>query len=122
MVKKNGADPQQVKEAADDVRADLRELGREIYKQADAARKDVVRQLYDAADNVRKRAQNAEGDARHSADRIARNLEYTANYLNTRTVDQAQELTEEAANNVWQSVALAFIVGLIIGLFLSRRD
>lgn len=122
MVKKNGTDPEKIKEAAEDVRADLKELGREIYKQADAARKDVVRQLYDAADNVRKRAQDAEGDARQSADRIARNLEYTANYLNTRTVDQAQELTEEASNNVWQSVALAFIVGLIIGLFLSRRD
>jgi ElaB/YqjD/DUF883 family membrane-anchored ribosome-binding protein len=120
------AEPNQAKTTADNtvdtINRELQELGREVYKQADAARKETVKRLYDVADEIRARGKNAEGEARDTTDRIARNLEQTANYLNSRAVDQAEDVVETMRDNFWQTLMGVFIVGLVLGLFLSRRD
>ena len=97
----------------------LQEFGREIYRQADTARRDVVKQLFDAADSIRNRTKGIEGDARDSADRIARNLEQTANYLNSRAVDQMEDTTAIMRDHVWETTAVAFLIGLVLGLLIG---
>jgi ElaB/YqjD/DUF883 family membrane-anchored ribosome-binding protein len=89
---------------------------------ADDARREIIQQLYNVADRVRSEAKNAEGEAVENADRIARNLEQTANRLNSRAVDQLEEAADVMRDNVWQTALIVFIVGVLIGLFLSRRD
>lgn len=100
----------------------IQEFARDVYRQADTARKDAVKQLFEVADNIRSRAREAEGEARFNADRIARNLEQTANYLNGRAVDQVEDATEAMRDNVWKSAAAVFIIGLLVGLLLARKS
>jgi ElaB/YqjD/DUF883 family membrane-anchored ribosome-binding protein len=93
--------------------------GREIYKQAEVARKDVVKRLFDTAESIRNRTKGVEGDARDNADRIARNLEQTANYFNGRAIDQMEETTEVMREHVWETTMVAFLIGLIIGFLIG---
>ncbi len=108
--------PESVKNTAED----LQELGREVYKRADAARREVIKRLYDVADEIRAEAKDATGEARDNADQIAKNLEMTANKLNNRAVDQIEEAAGVAKDNLWQTVVVALVVGLVIGLLIGR--
>ena len=100
------------------------EVGREIYKQADKTRKDVVNRLFETAESIRSRARGVHGDTRDNADRIAHNLEQTANYLNGRAIDQMEDTTEAMREHVWETTLIAFLLGLIIGLLIgySSKD
>lgn len=100
----------------------VQEIGREAYRQADTARREAVKQLYEVAATIRSKASEAEGDARDNANRVARNLEQTANYLNSRTVDQIEETTETLRDNVWKTTAIVFLIGFVLGLILGRKD
>ncbi|GAB4522627.1 MAG: hypothetical protein OHK0046_35450 [Anaerolineae bacterium] len=111
-----------LKDAAENAREDLQELGREIYHRADTARRDIIKRLYEVADDVRAEARQTGGEARETADRIAKNLEQTASKLNSRAVDQLEDAAETARTNLWQTLIVSFIVGLIIGVLLSQGD
>lgn len=100
----------------------VQEIGREAYRQADTARREAVKQLYEVAATIRSKASEAEGDARDNANRVARNLEQTANYLNSRAVDQIEETTETLRDNVWKTTAIVFLIGFVLGLILGRKD
>ena len=97
----------------------IQEFGREVYRQAETARRDVARQLFDVADNIRDRAKGIEGDARDNAVHIAHNLEETASYLNGRAVDQVEDTTEMMRSHIWETTMIAFLVGLVVGLLLG---
>lgn len=109
-----------VKETVDNAFEDLQEMSREIYKRADTTRRDVIKRLYDAADQIRADAKDATGEARDTADRIAHNLEMTANKLNSRAVDQLEEVTATARENVWRTAVIAMVLGVVIGVLLGR--
>jgi ElaB/YqjD/DUF883 family membrane-anchored ribosome-binding protein len=100
----------------------VQEIGREAYRQADNARREAVKQLYEVAATIRSKASQAEGDTRDNANRVARNLEQTANYLNSRAVDQIEETTETLRDNVWKTTAIVFLIGFVLGLILGRKD
>jgi ElaB/YqjD/DUF883 family membrane-anchored ribosome-binding protein len=103
---------------------ELQEMGREIREKADDVREEVVRQLHNAAETIRKEVREAkvDGDLVNKADGIATGLEKAANYLNSRTVDElGGEAVEIVRKNPWRNLAIIFIVGLVIGIFL-RRD
>jgi ElaB/YqjD/DUF883 family membrane-anchored ribosome-binding protein len=112
---------EKLKATADNLSTDLQELKREIYNEARRARKDAINQLYAVADQIRARTRDVEGEARDNANQVARNLEQTANYLNARAIDQAEDLAANMRASFWQTVMAAFVVGLLVGLFLSRR-
>jgi ElaB/YqjD/DUF883 family membrane-anchored ribosome-binding protein len=114
----NNRVPENIRHAGED----LQELGREIYRMADNTRHEVVQQLYDMADKIRSRADQTQGETRIRADQIAHNLEQAASHLNSRAVDQLEETTEIMRNNVWQTMGLFFLLGVLVGLLLSRRD
>jgi len=117
MAATNGSAPEKTAE-------NVQELGRELYKMADDARKEAIKQLNEVAALVRERSQDITGDARQQADRIAKNLEKTASKLSANAVDQISEAEETARetveSNPWQTVILALIIGLVIGWLLSR--
>ena len=119
MFKKDGEKPA-VKPDARKSSARIQELGREIYKQADTARRDVVNQLFEVADSIRSRATGSEQE--EQANRVAASLERAANYVNSRALDQLEDTTELLRENVWKTTLFLFILGVIVGLLLNRRD
>src|SRR3990170_1820017 len=77
----------------DEAKLELAELGRELRDRADEVRVEVVKQLQAAAETIRKEAKErkAKGEVREAADNLAKGLEKTANYLNSRDVENLGE-------------------------------
>lgn len=103
------------------VQEDIKDKAREAYNKADTARKDAVKQLFEVADNLRNQARDVTGEARDNMNVIARNLERTANDLNSRTLDKAEDVAKTAANNPIKSIMVIFFVGLLVGWWVSRK-
>jgi len=99
---------------------DAQETVRSVYKQADQARKDAVKQMFETADEIRESARTYSGEARDNVNAIARNLERSANDLNSRAIDRAEDVTETAQDNVWKSILAIFFVGLLVGWWLGN--
>lgn len=111
-------------DAAQDVAAKSRELGREFRQRANDVRKEAAKQLFAAAETIRKEAHEAgaAGDVKQGADEIAKGLEKAAAFLRDRSVEQmGDEAVRVVRKNPMRAVIVAFIVGLIIGLLL-RED
>lgn len=100
------------------------EAARQLSHSANEARKEAVKQLHKVADVIRKQAHEGQAtpEAIANADKVAGGLEKAANYLNSHTIeDMGQEATKTVRENPWRSVAIVFILGVLIGIFL-RRD
>ena len=111
-------------ETVDQAKLELTELGRELRERADEVRVEVVKQLQTAAETIRKEAKErkAKGEVRDAADNLAKGLEKTANYLNSRDVDNlGEDATRIIRRNPWRFIAFIFAVGIAIGIFF-RRD
>lgn len=118
-----------VKEQAEKLQTEaaeeLKELGRELRTRAEAAREEVVKQLHNVAAGMRKevRDRKADPNLKANVDRMASGLEKAATYLNSRNLDQiGEDATKVVRTNPWRTLAVIFIVGLIIGVFLRRGD
>lgn len=118
-----------VKEQAEKLQTEaaeeLKELGRELRTRAEGAREEVVKQLHNVAASMRKevRDRKADPNLKANVDRMASGLEKAATYLNSRNLDQiGEDATKVVRTNPWRTLAVIFIVGLIIGVFLRRGD
>ncbi len=103
----------------------VEEVRREFRQRADGVRKDVVKQLHDAAAKLRSDARDddTQHDVQQTADRVAAGLERAANYLNSRPVEQfGEDAKQVVKENPWKTVAVIFVIGLLIGLLLRRGD
>jgi len=111
-------------EARERAERELKDLKREARKNADQVRKEVVHQLHTAADSIRHQAREAteNKEVRDGADDVAKGLERAAHYLNKHSVeDMGEDATRSIKRNPWQTVAVALIVGIFVGLFLSAN-
>ncbi len=107
--------------AADQAAAELREAGRELRQKANDLRKDLVGQLNKAAAALRQEARDKSSDPslHQSVDEAATGLEKAAVYLNNHSVeDMGAEAVQTVKQNPVQTMAIVFVVGLIIGLLL----
>ena len=123
MSKEDGAaNVVDVAQAASD---EVNELGRQLNQRAEDVRQEVVNQLHSAAQFIRKEARGRKIDPaiKANADRLAKGLEKGANYLNSRDVEQlGQEVTRVVRRNPIRTLAVVFIIGLVIGLRLRGDD
>ncbi|MBZ0300222.1 MAG: hypothetical protein K8J31_10790 [Anaerolineae bacterium] len=106
------------------IEVDVNEVRREALEKADEIRKEAAKKLNTAAEAIRKevRDKDADKEAVEKADEIATHLEKTATYLNNNTVEQmGEDATEVVVKNPWQSVMIALIIGVLIGLMLRRK-
>jgi ElaB/YqjD/DUF883 family membrane-anchored ribosome-binding protein len=106
---------------AEDAGESLREFGRLAYHRADDVKKEATKLLYGAADTIRREAREAGAnrEMRRNADEVAKGLERAAHYLKKRSYeDMGKDMTKNVSRNPWQTVAIVFVVGLVIGLLL----
>jgi ElaB/YqjD/DUF883 family membrane-anchored ribosome-binding protein len=103
----------------------VNEATRTMRETAYTVKEAASNSLLNAAENIRREAvKGGNEEAIRQAHRLARSMEKAAVYLDSHTFDQIGEAaTETVKENPWQSLGIAFIIGLIIGLlFSSGRD
>jgi ElaB/YqjD/DUF883 family membrane-anchored ribosome-binding protein len=96
-----------------------------ITSRANQLRTSIVRQLRDAQVRIRQQTSGIELDAeaQTQVEKVLHRLEEMSDYLENHTVEQLEEQAKAAVQqNVWRNLLIAFIVGLVIGIFLTRRD
>lgn len=120
-----------VENAQADVQEVLSEFGENFHEKANEARVEVVKHLRNLAktvqENVREKTNNENVKAKDreqaiaKADEFADGLMKTARYLESHSVEEIeQEATATVKDNVWKSVLIAFLVGMILGIFIKR--
>lgn len=103
---------------------ELKEFGRELRKRAETVRLEVIKQLHNAAANIRKEANERKDEPflRQNADKLAKGLEKTAHYLNSRDLDHlGEEASAAVRQNPMRTLAIVFVIGLIVGMILRRK-
>jgi len=80
--------------------------------------------LLTAADAIRAESLKHDNEElRNQAQTLARGMEKTALYLDSRTLDQmSSDATEVVKQNVWQTLGIVFVLGLLLGLIFGGRD
>ena len=97
------------------------ELGRELNHHAETAKSEMVKTLYDAAKTLRKQSREAGAspDILERLDDVATGFEKAASYLKRNSYsDIGEDAVRTARNNPMQTMALIFIIGVIIGMLL----
>ena len=116
---------EKTEDAAQVVSDEVKELGRELRQRAEEAREEVVKQLHNAAEFIRKESKQRDVDpaVKENAQRLAKGLEKSAHYLNSRNIDQlGEDATRVVKRNPWRTMAIIFVVGLIMGVMMRRGD
>ena len=121
MTDHNGAVNKQTEAVSEDVQQSLNEIGRLARKQADDAKKEAVKGLNSAAATLRREAREAHAnrEVQESVNQIAHGLEKTATYLNKHSYeDMGEDVSRTVKGNPLRSIAIVFVIGLIVGLLL----
>jgi ElaB/YqjD/DUF883 family membrane-anchored ribosome-binding protein len=123
--KRNDTIQDKAEDILDDAGKSISEFGREARHKADGAKKDMVKTLHSAAHTIRKEARDAQvsSDVRDHADNVAKGFERAARYLNKHSYeDIGEDVTEGVKANPWRTLAIIFVIGLIVGLILRGDD
>jgi ElaB/YqjD/DUF883 family membrane-anchored ribosome-binding protein len=101
------------------------EASRSMRETAYTVKETASNSLLSAAESIRREAVKGGNDETiRYAHQLARSMEKAAVYLDSHTFDQISEAAAAPIKqNPWQSLGIAFIVGMILGLLLnSGRD
>ncbi len=123
--KRNDTIQDKAEDILDDAGKTINEFGREARHKAEGAKKDMVKTLHSAAHTIRKEARdaNTSRDVRDHADNVAKGFERAASYLNKHSYeDISEDVTEGVKANPWRTLAIIFVIGLIVGLILRGDD
>jgi len=106
-----------------EMQARLGDLRRDLTRRSDTARSRAANELRTAAKRIRQKAHES-GDSIISARamQLAEGLEHAAQRLDKRP-NRLQTMINVCQENVWQILAAAFGIGLVVGLLvaLSKR-
>ena len=103
----------------------LDKAGKVLAKQANHLRQGLAHQMRDAAARIRDQVdgQKLEPDAQEQVNRVLNRLDEMGNYLESHTLEEIESHAKVAVQeNVWRNLLIAFVVGLVIGIFISRND
>ncbi len=99
---------------------------RAMRENAYTAKEKASDSLLTAAETLRREALKGSSDEMiRQSQQLARGMEKAALYLDSHTLDQmGEDASEVVRENVWQSIGIVFILGLLLGLLLggSRHD
>jgi ElaB/YqjD/DUF883 family membrane-anchored ribosome-binding protein len=109
-----------------DMQDQVRAMRRELINRALTVKDKAVGDLQAAAARIRREAnETQDAESVGKAEELAVELERTASYLDRHTFRQLQsDVAETAQENVVEALAIAFVVGLLLGLVIgmNRRD
>lgn len=117
-----GVDAEAIQE---DVAGAFDRLSEEFNERLDEARQNVVAQMQEVASRIREETagQDIDEESRERLDDVLGRLDDMASYLDSRTAEDIEgDVTEAAREHVWRNLFIAFVVGLVAGIMLSRKD
>ncbi len=99
----------------------MAEARRAMRENADTAKDKASDALLNAADTIRTEALKGGNDEMiRQAGQLSRGIEKAALYLDSHTLDQiGEEATEMVKQNMWQTLGLAALIGLLLGMILG---
>ncbi|MFN8451635.1 MAG: hypothetical protein U0521_24360 [Anaerolineae bacterium] len=121
VAKDNDTLNDKAEQVAEDATKTVAELGRELHHHADNVKSDMVKTLYEAAKTLRKESREAGAgeEVQERLDDVATGFEKAAGYLKRNSYsDIGEDAVRTAKNNPMQTMALIFIIGVVIGLLL----
>lgn len=102
-------------------REDIEKQIRVVNKQAQKTRKEFIKGLNTTAEELRSGISTMlSREEQKQANRIAQELESIAKNVEKRAEKGLGEVTESAQENVWGTVAFAFVLGLIVGMIIKN--
>ncbi len=109
-----------VESVANEASENISEFLRNIRKTGDSAKKDALKNLNETAAAMRKQAREVSDDVdlRKQVDEVAQNLERTAMRLSKEADTVSQDAIKAVKSNPLRSVAIVFVIGLVVGLLL----
>ncbi len=123
---------QSVGQTVEQTRETIAQVGTDATRSVSEARKAMRESAYtvkesaadsllSAAENIRREAlKSGNDDIVRNAHTLSRSMEKAALYLDSHTFDQiSDDATEVVRENVWQSMGVVFILGLLIGLLMG---
>ncbi len=116
---------QTVAQVSTDAVRNVSEASRNMREAAYTVKEGASTSLLNAAESIRREAvRGGNEDVIRQAHKLARSMEKAAVYLDSHTFDQiGSDAAETVRENPWQSLGIAFIIGLIIGLLAGgNRD
>ena len=124
VAKDNDTLNDKAEQVAEDATKTVAELGRELHHHAENVKSDMVKTLYEAAKTLRKQSREAGAgeDVQERLDDVATGFEKAAGYLKRSSYgDIGEDAVRTAKNNPMQTMALIFIIGVVIGLLLRSN-
>jgi ElaB/YqjD/DUF883 family membrane-anchored ribosome-binding protein len=103
----------------------LDKAGKVLTKQANQFRKGIAHQLREAAAKIREQVagQKMDAEAQEQVNRVLSRLDEMGDYLEKHTLEQIEAQAKAAVKeNVWRNLLIAFIIGLVVGIFIARND
>ena len=122
---KHDAAGERAEKLADDVSRSASEIGRELNHHAENAKSEMVKALYDAAKALRRetREAGAGDEVQERVDDVAKGFEKAAGYLKSNTyADMGEDAVRTVKRYPTQTMAILFVVGVIIGLLLRGNN
>ena len=112
------------KEVSAEAAKAMSDTRRAMRDSATMAKEKASDSLLSAADTIRNEALKHESEElQRQAQTLARGMEKTALYLDSRTLDQmSSDATEVVKQNIWQTLGIVFMLGLLMGLLFGGRD
>lgn len=96
---------------------------KDVQRQAKATRRDWTLRLNNLARDMRWEIEHLLDDEdKKRADRVAHDLEKIASNIEKRAQFQLQDAKLAARKNVWQTILMTFVIGVIIGVILRNSN
>lgn len=111
----------EAEKVVDDAARSASEVGRELHHHAENAKSEMVKALYEAAKTLRRESREAgAGDeVQARIDDLAKGFEKAAGYLKRNSYGEiGEDAAQHVRRNPAQSLAVVFVIGVIIGLLL----
>lgn len=101
-------------------RQDIEKQLKVVNKQAKQTRKEIVSGLNNTASDLRSGISTMlNREEQKTAQRVASELEVLAKSVETRANKQLDDVTAGAKDNVWGSLTIAVLVGIILGVIIK---
>ncbi|MGJ3239363.1 MAG: hypothetical protein ACFE0Q_11705 [Anaerolineae bacterium] len=109
------------KTRVEQARADIEKQIRVVNKQANQTRKELIKRLNHTADDLRSGLVHVfDREEQKQANKLAQDLEAIAQDIEKRAEKGLHDVTENAQDNVWGTIMVTFVVGLLFGWIIKN--
>jgi ElaB/YqjD/DUF883 family membrane-anchored ribosome-binding protein len=122
MANQNGITAEEFVQEAQDRLVDI---GKSVTEGANVTRKKIVEQLRETSQRIESESEKTDLDdpIQVQIKNVTQQMIHFADYLEAHSAEEiGAQATTVVKQNAWWALIAALVVGVIVGIFLSRRD